>query len=84
MHIRLRRHMKRILKGLARVESANAEQRYVTPDGRYPVCRPAIGTTVCDRCGSIVAEMRRREVPCPAIPREQRWDMRYPQESGRD
>lgn len=64
-----------IITGLSRVEAANAEQRYATPEGRFPCCKNALGTRVCERCGNHVDV--NRGCACPAIPVEQRWDVRY-------
>ena len=37
----------------------------------YPVCVPAVGTQVCERCGGPVGVG-----PCPAV-RSERWDIRH-------
>ena len=65
-----------IIEGMARVEAANAEQRYTTVEGRFPCCKNAVGTWFCERCGADVRQMNGK--PCPSIPPESRWDVRYP------
>jgi hypothetical protein len=64
-----------IIRGILNVAAANESQRYATPEGRYPCCKNSVGTWACERCGSDVREMF--DKPCPSIPPEQRWDMRY-------
>lgn len=64
-----------IVEGMARVEAANAEQRYVTPEGRFPRCKNALGTRICERCHQSIDITRGGA--CPAVPRDQRWDVRY-------
>lgn len=41
----------------------------------YPVCKPALGTHLCERCGR---DVNTAEGPCHAIPEEQRWTMESP------
>jgi predicted amidophosphoribosyltransferase len=64
-----------IIKGIDRVEEANAKQRYATPEGRFPCCKNRVGTMICERCENHLDEHRGQA--CPAIPADQRWDVRY-------
>lgn len=67
-----------IIEGMARVEAANAEQRYQTPDGRFPSCKNRLGTMTCERCGNDVSATRGQA--CPAVSADKRWDVRYENE----
>ena len=43
---------------------------FLRPVRRYPVCKPAVGTRICTRCGREITDDR----PCPAVPYFERWN----------
>lgn len=60
---------KKIIDAIIRIESSKV--RVSDPAGNYPVCKNAIGTTICERCGNDISVTRGG--PCPAFPPEKRW-----------
>lgn len=63
--------MKDILERI--LYAGNDVDRYPDPDGKYPVCKPALRSNKCERCGSPVDDV---DGACLAVPPEQRWSMR--------
>lgn len=57
--------------------ASNDVDHYPDPDGKYPVCKPALRSNKCERCGSPVDDV---DGACPAVPPEQRWSMRLREE----
>jgi hypothetical protein len=41
------------------------------PNGNNPVCKPGLGTGVCERCGKPVSLGK----ACSSVPLDQRWRM---------
>ena len=68
----------RIIQGILNVAAANQEQSYMDPNGDNPRCKPGVGTGICEYCGKPVKETKGRA--CPAVPPEQRWSIRFPEE----
>ena len=59
-----------IVAAMRRVQEGNVVLH--DPDGDYPKCKPALGTTVCDQCKQ---DVRATTGACPAVPRDKRWRM---------
>ena len=58
--------------------AGNDVDRYPDPDGKYPVCKPALRSNKCERCGNFMDDV---DGACPAVPPEQRWSMRPHEET---
>lgn len=66
--------MSEVVAGLMRVEEWNEHFRQPNPNGRYPICKNAVGTHVCERCGwPTNIKFVQGRPPCPAVPPDQRW-----------
>lgn len=50
------------------------------PEGTNPICKNALGTYACERCGRDVREV---SGVCPAVPAEQRWRFATPKDHKR-
>lgn len=50
---------------------ANAPNTILNPNGAYPKCKPALGTRMCERCGSDVYQ---HKGACKSAKPEDRWD----------
>jgi hypothetical protein len=59
-----------ILEGIMRVELDKERRIVADPDGDHPVCKPALCTSVCERCGQ---DVRTAQGACPAVKPEHRW-----------
>lgn len=66
---RLRSQESQISEMYAEIVALKAGNR--TPGCVLPICKPALGTDRCERCGSDLATMRASGEPCPAV--EARW-----------
>lgn len=62
-----------IIEGMMRVEAFNDQFRQPNPKGRYPICKPKVGTNplACERCEEVIDYAKR--APCAAVPPEKRW-----------
>lgn len=62
------------VEGIMRVHAANLEQFEACEDGDSPICKPALGTTLCERCQR---DVRGAKGACPAVPLSQRWKINF-------
>lgn len=60
---------RRLVRTLVRVQF-DPDVHRPNPRGRYPVCKPALRSSTCERCGGGV---QATDGPCPAVPPEERW-----------
>lgn len=68
-----------IIGGLLAAERYNDQFRKPNRNGRYPVCEPRVGTTVCERCQQDLSTIPiAQRGPCPVVPRERRWGENWP------
>lgn len=67
---RERRELAEIWSVVKRIQEENASRMIPDPNGDFPKCKPSLGSDVCERCGQRIVN---RRLPCPAMPREQRW-----------
>lgn len=52
------------------IQADNCANMVADPEGDSPACKPALGTSTCERCGG---DVRQRKGACPAVPPDLRW-----------
>lgn len=59
-----------IVGRMVSAQIGDGSQYRSNPEGSYPICKPALRTSTCERCGGDVREYKG---PCPSIPKSKRW-----------